>query len=782
MKTRLIACLLCLTLLASLTACGDKPTQKDPTTSPTTASTPTETTTPTPTELEEYQAAVDTLLTAQNLTLTISEVSTATTGGESFDYECTHEIIYTGLGTDTFAAEVQQSVEYCGEDFQYTEQYADGIAFLTLEDGLYSQPMTADEFLDRFLPLALIDGTLYADISSKSDGSSTVYTFRQPTESEDWLAGMELTQAEATATEKGGQITGYTYDASYTAGGTTKETSLSVEITYEEATQPTPPDSALYTEIEDLSAPIYMYLAVLGMDAAESISATIENVLSSSASGELVTTASTMDLYGSGSELVFKQTFDFTPYDMLGIEKVGYSYEDVVIDGEGTLTQEGEEPYTYAAASSAMIHASVTDQLQTFLVDPSQLTAASMEVTGAGVVVRFTANEEAGARMEKQVAGDFFGDANLLTDLAENYVTESLEGYIALDLYSMLPTAYSIDFTGVHTLEGEQYPLTLQHTLSMDMASISAYYNVTGEHLPTQEPETPATPVFYKVTDDEGHALWLFGTIHVGDSRTAYLPQEIWDAFDAADALAVEFDDDAFMEEIENDPDLQTLISEAYVYADGSTIQAHLTHDEELYDYAVAAMQASGSYAYYFDSMKPFIWSNTLENFHLRQGHRLTSEQGMDNRLIDRAREQEKEILDVESGEMQLQMLSNYSDNVQEYMLASAVYTTQDAYVKGVQELYEMWCRGDEAELAAYLSEEDDTSEMTEEELAIYEEYTQAMMTNRNIDMLKVAQDYLASGDTVFYAVGLAHLLGVDGLVDALRNAGYTVELVTYAQ
>lgn len=30
-------------------------------------------------------------------------------------------------------------------------------------------------------------------------------------------------------------------------------------------------------------------------------------------------------------------------------------------------------------------------------------------------------------------------------------------------------------------------------------------------------------------------------------------------------------------------------------------------------------------------------------------------------------------------------------------------------------------------------------------------------------------------------AVGLAHLLGADGLVDLLRAEGYTVELVTYA-
>ena len=44
--------------------------------------------------------------------------------------------------------------------------------------------------------------------------------------------------------------------------------------------------------------------------------------------------------------------------------------------------------------------------------------------------------------------------------------------------------------------------------------------------------------------------------------------------------------------------------------------------------------------------------------------------------------------------------------------------------------------------------------------------------------MLSVAEGYLTSGKTVFYAVGLAHLLTNDGLVNTLRNAGYTVELI----
>ena len=55
------------------------------------------------------------------------------------------------------------------------------------------------------------------------------------------------------------------------------------------------------------------------------------------------------------------------------------------------------------------------------------------------------------------------------------------------------------------------------------------------------------------------------------------------------------------------------------------------------------------------------------------------------------------------------------------------------------------------------------------------------MYTDRNAAMLETAKEYLESGDVVFFAVGLAHLLAEDGLVNTLRDAGYTVELVPFA-
>jgi uncharacterized protein YbaP (TraB family) len=124
-------------------------------------------------------------------------------------------------------------------------------------------------------------------------------------------------------------------------------------------------------------------------------------------------------------------------------------------------------------------------------------------------------------------------------------------------------------------------------------------------------------------------------------------------------------------------------------------------------------------------------------------------------------------------------MFANFSRELQLLILEENLDFTVAEYSSELQELYEMWCAGDEAALRKMLAEEDD--EMTAEELALYQEYVDKVIIQRNEGMLDVAVEYLESGETVFYAVGIAHLLQENGLVDTLRTAGYTVEQVSYS-
>ena len=77
------------------------------------------------------------------------------------------------------------------------------------------------------------------------------------------------------------------------------------------------------------------------------------------------------------------------------------------------------------------------------------------------------------------------------------------------------------------------------------------------------------------------------------------------------------------------------------------------------------------------------------------------------------------------------------------------------------------------------LSEYDEEA-LTEEELQMLKDYDKAMLDDRNLGMAEKAKEYLASGETVFFAVGTAHMLAEPGIVNLLREAGYTVERYEY--
>ena len=113
----------------------------------------------------------------------------------------------------------------------------------------------------------------------------------------------------------------------------------------------------------------------------------------------------------------------------------------------------------------------------------------------------------------------------------------------------------------------------------------------------------------------------------------------------------------------------------------------------------------------------------------------------------------------------------------------------REKYSEELMELYELWCAGDEEALREYICSpsviefgEEALAQISEEEMAQIEallaEYDKAIGPDRNAHMIETAIKYLESGETVFYAVGLAHLLDETGLIEGLREAGYTVELV----
>ena len=763
MKRKFLVLLALLVLL--MAAC----TEQTPvvTTEPTTTTVPA-TTLPLATDI--YAEAVSTI--GENVTLKVTAEKDMTVGNSEFHDTEELSITYIGLGSDQLAARVKSNISYSGYDSEVSELYQSGVVYTTYWSGKFSQEMPQEDFLARYVPAILLDASLYETVTMEGD----TITFADATALESWLEG-ELITATGTATVTDGALTGYTYNATYKVGASEHTLSLTQTVSPAASTNMPEIKAEDYTAVESVDAialleQVYGYLSY-----AQDLSFRASERVLSHAAAYTYGIQTSIETWRSGDDPMIQVEQDISDMDYNTNRSYDSNVLEVFRDGKYTRTQDDGRPAPDGSVNLGIMTTYYRNILVENVMSPEFIKTATITDVSGAYLAEFTLNDEFGNDICAEVCQTIFGDANLLNKAASKYENKELTCYVAVDKYSGLPTGMGYYYEGSHTLDGRDYPLTRQVDCYIDAASLDAYEAITEKPSPDKENEG-ATPLLYHVTGADGQEMWLFGTIHVGDDRTGSLPQELYDAFAASDALAIECNTKEFDKQVEKDDALSEKVSDCYFYGDGSLAKDHVTN-EELYNDAISMAKASGGHHANVPYLKPYMIGSSLDNFYLRLGYHLTSDKGAESRLMLLAEEQEKPILEVESSLFQIQMMTGYSDALQEMLLEENVYTDPLAYWASVDELYALWCAGDEAALIEELK--DDTSEMTEEELVLYNEYNKAMMIDRNDGMLNVARQYLESGDVVFYAVGLAHLLDTNnGLVFTLRDAGYTVTLVEY--
>lgn len=783
MKKRILCLLLTAALLLGLVGCHEDPDPTDPDSgsTPSDSTEQTEATDPSEPALEAYRGAVTKLAGKQELLLEITTDKNLSIGGDSFTTSSSQEITYLGLGSEDFRASVSETIDYTAYETDIEELYAGGMAYATVYDSNFSCEMTAEEFTSRYLPVILIDETLYGSCTMEEADGETHITFTDAQALEAWIAtdATTLISAEAEAVlNADGELHQFHYQATYANGGGTASIDVTVDLTAPtDAAIAAPDNAADYTPLSYLDGPRMLEHIYGVLLQAESITfGSMEQIICDAASVYSVATT-TINSWGSGSDLMTTVDYYQSITDYYNNETYEYELAERYENKKYTVSIDGGSPTTDRTISADTVWDYVQNTIIAEVYDCSYFTEATCTDLGSLLLIEFTGNSELGQVMNEYINSYMYGDAGLLDSYASAFRTEAMEYYIGVDKYLGLPTSIGVHFNGCHTIDGYEYYMDLQLDQSIYLASLSSYESITEQSSPDTEPEQSATPLFYHVTGPNGEELWLLGTIHVGDSRTGYLPQEIYDAFDASDALAVECNVRTFEDLVKQDEALQLEVSKCYYYSDGSTIADHI-EDAELYDLALKMMKATGNYSSNAPYLKLSLWAQLLDNYFVQQAYTLSSDKGVDNRLLMRAEASNKTILEVESNLFQLQMFAGWSEELSLLLLTEALSADFVEYMTELNEMYELWCSGDEAALTEYLT--DDLSDLTDEELKLYEEYNTAMSTNRDKNMVSTAISYLESGDTVFFAVGLAHVLSDSGLVNGLRDAGYTVELVTF--
>jgi len=791
--SKLLAMLLALAMLMSFAACNggsDKENSKDKS-----AVSSEESSVEESSESDEeraariYKAAKDAIDKKAELKQRVKAVTTRTIGTDSFTLETETDVIYQSKGSDKYTVYISEK-NTAGKDSWSSEKYfIDGkYAYQKQdEDVYYYEETDAEKFEDVLVPLMALDAELYSSVTF-AEGDESTLVFTEATAVEEWLAPeyakVTETKGEMKLDEKG-EPTQIKYSVSYEQGPASYKQDYTIDLgEAEEKTIALPEGEGVKVEhvaLFDLFETAYLTTSSL---TAFDFNDNME--LYTQAAGYAYTRNEQVYTYGKDEkDFICKTNSSLEEYYSDGSSEA-VSVEQNYKDGKLTTVIDGESG-TQKSSMKDILDSVIEkiDALSVAKPDISLFEKVKIEDIGNYLYIVYTLNEDGGKGCEDYVSQFCFNDIEAIDSIASKYVTDTADGYISIDKDTMLITAMGFEYKGTHTIEGDEYENGALLTMGYNVASPSTYKEITGELPEEEKSEEEPTPVFYKVTAPNGKTMYLLGTIHIGDGATANLPKEIYDALEASDALAVELDIIELEEKLKTDPKIMQLAMTGYYYTDGSTIKDHI--EDELYNTGLGFVFAGGHLtpdtADYFT---PYGWSETINDMYTGSYLGLSTEYGVDKRLLRIAKEKEMEILSVEKYEDQLGMPAKFTEDIHRVLLMDALNGTRNDYIDGINEMYAMWCEGDEKALIEYIRDdgltEEILAELTEAELEAIKAYDKMLEADRDAGMIEKAKEYMEGDKTVFFAVGLAHLLSETGLVDTLRADGYTVELVEYSK
>lgn len=268
---------------------------------------------------------------------------------------------------------------------------------------------------------------------------------------------------------------------------------------------------------------------------------------------------------------------------------------------------------------------------------------------------------------------------------------------------------------------------------------------------------------FWEIKGSSG-SVYILGTIHIADQSFYPLEKKVLRAFDRADRLVSELggqpEIEAFLEKLQeflvtqthNDPhkNLLNILSEtelAFLY--------ELIGDDSVHRLALC---------------NPWLLNTVLTQFlFYKIGFDVQS--GIDMHLIARAKD--KTILPLDTADEQLAVLSYGTFEDQLAILKDTIYSLQNINESSekLYKLRELYLTNNRKELTALLTDMlmEVPASFSEKQI---QQYTDALLTNRNRIWAQKCAEYVQAGGTTFIFAGVAHFLGDSSVFSIMRQQG----------
>lgn len=252
---------------------------------------------------------------------------------------------------------------------------------------------------------------------------------------------------------------------------------------------------------------------------------------------------------------------------------------------------------------------------------------------------------------------------------------------------------------------------------------------------------------------------YLFGTIHIIPSDDYFLPEGTLEAIGKSKKMYFEID----MAEMSDLSKQMGLLSQAFM-KDDLTLKDLYTDEE--YETVKTHFDKMGIPLFFMERMKPMLLTvfagGDIDPSDLQSGKAKSYEM----EFYEMAQDSKKETGGLETIEYQMSVFDSIPYQEQADMLLETI-EMGDAASGTMQKMVEVYKDQDIEGM----------QEMFKEEDAGVEGHEDVLLINRNKNWIPVMADAMKT-ETTFFAVGAGHLGGPQGVINLLKEAGYTVKAV----
>lgn len=409
-----------------------------------------------------YDAAVNTVKNAQSLSFSVEYTREINSGEVTFSEDCVQTIIYQDYGTEQLRARVSEVRNIGTNAISATATFEDGVGYFAVGDGRFCGSMSADAFSSKYVPAALMESSLYANIHAVEEGGTVTVFFSKPSEPEHWLNLTETTDFDAAGKAvlgSNGQLLESTYNFSFQHGGT--KISQSVRVTLE--TSPVHIEADDYTGYIPLDIPdapmmlerVCGYLLQAGSVKAESK----ETVVFDAYGDERVQTSS-LEMTGKGATFAanFVTSVELINHNRAGLVTENHYAMDYT-DGHYRISENGEIKQEQVKASSETVRNDCQNLLLGTVILPEYISSAEVIDLGDTYLYSYSANDAFCLLMRQKACHTLYQDHGLLQALESQEASDAVSAYLKVDKLTGLPVGSGIKYSGTFTVGEYAYSL-----------------------------------------------------------------------------------------------------------------------------------------------------------------------------------------------------------------------------------------------------------------------------------------------------------------------------------